>query len=91
MNIERDGHTVATVRKALVSRSTTASRSTSSTAEGMEAKGNSSTTSTRSRRGGDKAAEVSEAWFRVRDTYGIEIVLDEDDALILQSRSASTR
>ena len=31
------------------------------------------------RRGGDKVAEVSEARSRVRDTYGIEIVLGEDD------------
>jgi uncharacterized protein YxjI len=28
-------------------------------------------------------AEVSKRWFRIRDTYGIEIAPDEDDALIL--------
>ena len=28
-------------------------------------------------------AEVSKRWFRVRDTYGIEIAADEDQALIL--------
>ena len=30
-----------------------------------------------------KVAEVSKRWFRVRDTYGIEIVPGENDALIL--------
>ena len=34
-------------------------------------------------RGGDKVAEVSKKWFRVRDTYGVEIAPDQDDALIL--------
>ena len=34
-------------------------------------------------RDGDKVAEVSKRWFRVRDTYGIEIVPGENDALIL--------
>jgi hypothetical protein len=32
---------------------------------------------------GDKVAEVSKRWFRVRDTYGIEIAEGADDALIL--------
>ena len=31
----------------------------------------------------DKVAEISKRWFRIRDTYGIEIVPDENDALIL--------
>ena len=32
---------------------------------------------------GDKVAEVSKRWFRVRDTYGIEIAPGQDDALVL--------
>ena len=32
---------------------------------------------------GGKVAEVSKRWFRVRDTYGIEIAAGENDALIL--------
>lgn len=32
---------------------------------------------------GDKIAEVSKRWFRVRDTYGVEIQPGHDDALIL--------
>ena len=34
-------------------------------------------------RDGDTIATVSKSWFRVRDTYGVEIVPEEDDALIL--------
>ena len=34
-------------------------------------------------RGGDKIAEVSKKWFRVRDTYGVEVFGDADPALIL--------
>ena len=34
-------------------------------------------------RDGDKVAEVSKKWFRVRDSYGIEIAPGENDALIL--------
>lgn len=34
-------------------------------------------------RGGNKVAEVSKRWFRVADTYGVEIDEGEDDALIL--------
>jgi uncharacterized protein YxjI len=34
-------------------------------------------------RDGDKVAEVSERWFRVRDTYGVEVFTGQDDILIL--------
>ena len=32
---------------------------------------------------GRRIAEVSKKWFRVRDTYGVEIAPGEDDALVL--------
>jgi len=32
---------------------------------------------------GDKVAEVSKKWFRLRETYGVEINADVDPALIL--------
>ena len=35
------------------------------------------------KRDGDKVAEVSKRWFRMRDTYGIEVAPDQDDALML--------
>ncbi len=33
--------------------------------------------------GRDKVAEVSKKWFRLRDTYGVEVDAGQDDALIL--------
>ena len=34
-------------------------------------------------RDGDRVAEVSKRWFRVRDTYGVEVAPGENDVLIL--------
>jgi uncharacterized protein YxjI len=34
-------------------------------------------------REGQAVARVSKRWFRVRDTYGVEIAPGEDDALVL--------
>jgi uncharacterized protein YxjI len=34
-------------------------------------------------RGGDKVAEVSKKWFRVRDTYGVEVAPGENAVLML--------
>jgi uncharacterized protein YxjI len=36
-------------------------------------------------RDGTKVAEVSKRWFRVRDTYGVEVAPGENDVLILAS------
>jgi uncharacterized protein YxjI len=33
--------------------------------------------------GGDKIAEVSKRWFRVRDTYGIEVAPGQHDIVVL--------
>ena len=32
---------------------------------------------------GTKVAEVSKKWFRVRDTYGVEIAPGQDDIVVL--------
>jgi uncharacterized protein YxjI len=83
MEVEQAGKTVATVKKALVS----PLRDRYSIAiEGggeLEAKGNIVDHEFEIERGGDKVAEVSKRWFRVRDTYGIEIAPGQDDAFIL--------
>jgi uncharacterized protein YxjI len=34
-------------------------------------------------RDGTRVAEISKRWFRVRDTYGVEVAPDENDILIL--------
>jgi uncharacterized protein YxjI len=49
----------------------------------LEAKGNIVDHEYEFKRDGDKVAEVSKRWFRMRDTYGIEVAPDEDNALIL--------
>lgn len=35
------------------------------------------------KRDGETVATVSKSWFRVRDTYGVEIAPEQDDAMIL--------
>lgn len=83
MEIERGGQTVATVKKALV---TPLRDRFSVEVEGgkdMEAKGNIVDHEYEIELDGHKVAEVSKRWFRVRDTYGIEIEPDQDDALLL--------
>ena len=83
MGIERGGQTVATVKKALF----TPFRERFSIAveggEDLEAKGNIVDHEYKIERGGERVAEVSKRWFRIRDTYGIEIAPGQDDALIL--------
>jgi uncharacterized protein YxjI len=37
---------------------------------------------------GRRIAEVSKKWFRVRDTYGVEIAPGEDDVLVLATTAA---
>ena len=83
MEIERDGHTVATVRKALVSPLRDRFAIDVEDGDDMEAKGNVVDHEYKIERGGNQVAEVSKRWFRVRDTYGIEVEPEQDDALIL--------
>jgi uncharacterized protein YxjI len=83
MELERDGETVATVKKALIS--PLRDRFTIDLGDGGElhAKGNIVDHEYEIERDGDKVAEISKRWFRVRDTYGIAVSPGEDDALIL--------
>ena len=83
MDIERGDRTVATVRKALVSPLRDRFSIDVDGGEDMDAKGNIVDHEYTVERGGDKVAEVSKKWFRVRDTYGIEIAPGENDALVL--------
>ena len=83
MRIERGDDTVATVKKALVS--PIRDRFAIEVAGGadMDAKGNVVDHEYHIDRDGDRVAEVSKRWFRVRDTYGIEVAPGQDDALVL--------
>ena len=74
---------VATVKKALVTPLRDRYSIDVEDGEDMEAKGNIVDHEYKIERDGDKVAEVSKRWFRVRDTYGIEVAEGQDDALIL--------
>jgi uncharacterized protein YxjI len=83
MEIERDGRTVATVKKALITPLRDRFSIDVDDGADMEAKGNVVDHEYKIECGGDRVAEVSKRWFRVRDTYGIEIAPGQDDALLL--------
>jgi uncharacterized protein YxjI len=83
MKIERDDDTVATIKKALITPLRDRFSIELEEGEDMSAKGNIVDHEYEIERDGDKVAEVSKRWFRVRDTYGIEIAPGQNDALIL--------
>jgi uncharacterized protein YxjI len=83
MEIEHDDQVVATVRKALIS--PLHHRSVIDLADGsqLEAVGNIFDKEFDIQAGGQPIAHISRAWFRIRDTYGVDIAPGENDALIL--------
>jgi len=83
MEVERGGKTVATIKKALISPLRERYSIDVDGGEDMEAKGNIVDHEFKIERGGDTVAEISKRWFRVRDTYGIAVAPEQDDALIL--------
>jgi uncharacterized protein YxjI len=83
MEIERDGDTVATVKKALITPLRDRFEIELSDGGELSAKGNIVDHEYEIERDGEKVAEVSKRWFRVRETYGIEVAPGEHDALIL--------
>jgi uncharacterized protein YxjI len=83
MEVERDGKTVATIKKALITPLRERFSIEIEGGEDMEAKGNIVDHEYKIERGGTKVAEVSKRWFRIRDTYGIEIAPGQEDPLIL--------
>jgi uncharacterized protein YxjI len=83
MEIERDGRTFATVKKALISPLRDRYSIELEGGDELSAKGNVLDHEYEIERDGDKIAEISKRWFRIRDTYGIEIAPEEDAALIL--------
>jgi uncharacterized protein YxjI len=83
MEIERDGDTVATVKKALITPFRDRFAIELESDAELSAKGNIVDHEYEIERDGQKIAEISKRWFRIRDTYGIEIAPGENDALIL--------
>jgi uncharacterized protein YxjI len=83
MEIERDGETAATIKKALITPLRDRFTIEVAGAGELTAKGNIVDHEYEIERDGETVAEVSKRWFRIRDTYGIEIAEQENDALIL--------
>jgi uncharacterized protein YxjI len=83
MEIERDGHTVAKVQKALITPLRSRFKIELEDGGELNAKGNIVDHEYEIDRDGNKIAQVSKKWVRVRETYGIEVAPDENDALIL--------
>jgi uncharacterized protein YxjI len=82
MAVERGGHRVATVHKALVGIRDRFKIDIES-GEDLDAHGNVVDHEYKIERDGDVIATVSKKWFRVRDTYGVEIRRGEDEPLLL--------
>jgi len=82
MAIERDGKTIATVRKALVG---IRDRFVIDIEGGddLKAHGNIVDHEYEIERDGDTVARISKKWFRVRDTYGVELRPGEDEGVLL--------
>lgn len=83
MEIEEDGALAATVRKALVS--PLHHRSTVELADGsqLDVTGSILDKEFEITAGGEVLARISRAWFRIRDTYGVDVAPGENDALIV--------
>jgi uncharacterized protein YxjI len=83
MEIERGGDTVATIKKALITPLRDRFAIELEAGGELTAKGNIVDHEYEIERDGDKVAEISKRWFRVRETYGIEVAPGENDALIV--------
>ncbi len=83
MEIEHDGAVVATVHKAVFS--PLHHRSIIDLAGGgrLEAVGDIFDKDFEIRDGGQVVAQVSRAWFRIRDTYGVDVAPGQNDALMI--------
>jgi uncharacterized protein YxjI len=83
MEIERDGETAATIKKALITPLRDRYSIELEAGGELSAKGNIVDHEYEIERDGHKVAEISKRWLRVRETYGIDVASGEDDALIL--------
>lgn len=83
MEVERDGAVLATIRAAMFS--PLRHRSVIDIADGTqwEASGDLTDHEFEISNGGRPVAYISRAWFRVRDTYGVDVAPGEDVALVL--------
>jgi uncharacterized protein YxjI len=83
MEIEDGGGVVATVHKAVFSPLHHRANIDLAGGERLEAVGNLIDKEFEIRAGGQAIARVSRAWFRIRDTYGVDVAPGQDDVLII--------
>jgi uncharacterized protein YxjI len=83
MEIEHDGALAATVRKAVISPLHHRAVIDVPGRGKLEAVGNIIGKDFEIRDDGQVIAQVSRAWFRIRDTYGVDVAPGENDALII--------
>lgn len=88
MAIERDGEAVATVRKALISPLRERFKVELAAGSEYDVHGSIVDHEYSFEREGREVASVSKRWFRVRDTYGVEVAPGEDDVLVLAATVA---
>ena len=80
---DADGKTAATIKKALITPLRDRWKVEVANGPEMDVQGNILDHEYKIEAGREKVAEVSKKWFRIRDTYGVEIEPGQDAALIL--------
>ena len=88
MTIERGGQVLATVKKAMFTPLRERFEVEGANGVNYDIQGKITDHQYEFERDGQKVAEVSKRWFRVRDTYGVEIGPNEDVALVLAATVA---
>jgi uncharacterized protein YxjI len=83
MEIEREGRKIATVKKALVSPLRDRFDVHIEDGDDWDVQGNITAHEYEITSGRGKVAEASMKWFRVRDTYGVEVTPGQDVGLVL--------
>ena len=86
--LDAEGKTAATIKKALITPLRDRWKVEVANGPEMDIQGNILDHEYKIEAGREKVAEVSKKWFRIRDTYGVEIEPGQDNALILAITAA---
>ncbi len=86
--LDAEGKTAATIKQALITPLRDRWKVEVANGPEMDIQGNILDHEYKIEVGKEKIAEVSKKWFRIRDTYGVEIETGQDNALILAITAA---
>lgn len=86
--LDAEGKTAATIKQALITPLRDRWKVDVANGPEMDIQGNILDHEYKIEAGKEKVAEVSKKWFRIRDTYGVEIETGQDNALILAITAA---